>query len=78
VLARPGAIRGRGTPRRAEAAQRPDFIIVGYGKVGGLELGPGSTWIWFIHGGDPVPRPMAPSHRWRAVLRRLASASFIC
>ena len=44
-----------GTPRRADGSPcDPDFIIVGYGKVGGIELGHGSDLdLVFIHGGDP-------------------------
>ncbi|HWV08369.1 MAG TPA: bifunctional [glutamate--ammonia ligase]-adenylyl-L-tyrosine phosphorylase/[glutamate--ammonia-ligase] adenylyltransferase, partial [Pseudomonas sp.] len=44
-----------GTPRRADGtACDPDFIIVGYGKVGGLEFGHGSDLdLVFIHDGDP-------------------------
>ncbi|MBC9249141.1 bifunctional glutamine synthetase adenylyltransferase/deadenyltransferase [Pseudomonas alcaligenes] len=43
-----------GTPRRADGGLcAPDFIIVGYGKVGGLELGHGSDLdLVFIHDGD--------------------------
>jgi glutamate-ammonia-ligase adenylyltransferase len=44
-----------GTPRRLDGGLcEPDFIIVGYGKVGGIELGPGSDLdLVFIHDGDP-------------------------
>lgn len=44
-----------GTPRRTDGSLcDPDFIIVGYGKVGGLELGHGSDLdLVFIHDGDP-------------------------
>ena len=44
-----------GTPRRADGSLcDPDFVIVGYGKVGGLELGHGSDLdLVFIHDGDP-------------------------
>ena len=43
-----------GTPRRADGSLcDPDFIIVGYGKVGGLELGHGSDLdLVFIHDCD--------------------------
>ncbi|MEK1905608.1 MAG: bifunctional [glutamate--ammonia ligase]-adenylyl-L-tyrosine phosphorylase/[glutamate--ammonia-ligase] adenylyltransferase [Pseudomonas sp.] len=43
-----------GAPKRADGSQcDPDFIIVGYGKVGGLELGHGSDLdLVFIHDGD--------------------------
>lgn len=43
-----------GVPRRADGSLcDPDFIIVGYGKVGGLELGHGSDLdLVFIHDGD--------------------------
>ncbi len=44
-----------GTPKRADGSDcDPDFIIVGYGKVGGIELGHGSDLdLVFIHDGDP-------------------------
>ena len=44
-----------GAPQRADGSQcDPDFIIVGYGKVGGIELGHGSDLdLVFIHDGDP-------------------------
>jgi [glutamine synthetase] adenylyltransferase / [glutamine synthetase]-adenylyl-L-tyrosine phosphorylase len=44
-----------GTPKRADGSLcDPDFIIVGYGKVGGIELGHGSDLdLVFIHDGDP-------------------------
>ncbi|MBF7729861.1 bifunctional [glutamate--ammonia ligase]-adenylyl-L-tyrosine phosphorylase/[glutamate--ammonia-ligase] adenylyltransferase [Pseudomonas sp. N040] len=43
-----------GTPRRTDGTLcDPDFIIVGYGKVGGIELGHGSDLdLVFIHDGD--------------------------
>ncbi|WP_068830213.1 bifunctional [glutamate--ammonia ligase]-adenylyl-L-tyrosine phosphorylase/[glutamate--ammonia-ligase] adenylyltransferase [Pseudomonas sp. BMS12] len=43
-----------GAPLRADGSQcDPDFIIVGYGKMGGLELGHGSDLdLVFIHDGD--------------------------
>ena len=43
-----------GTPRRADGSPcAPDFIIVGYGKVGGIELGHGSDLdLVFIHDAD--------------------------
>ncbi|HWR78967.1 MAG TPA: bifunctional [glutamate--ammonia ligase]-adenylyl-L-tyrosine phosphorylase/[glutamate--ammonia-ligase] adenylyltransferase [Pseudomonas sp.] len=43
-----------GAPRRADGSTcDPDFIIVGYGKVGGIELGHGSDLdLVFIHDGD--------------------------
>jgi glutamate-ammonia-ligase adenylyltransferase len=43
-----------GTPRRADGSLcDPDFIVVGYGKVGGIELGHGSDLdLVFIHDGD--------------------------
>jgi glutamate-ammonia-ligase adenylyltransferase len=43
-----------GTPQRADGSLcAPDFIIVGYGKVGGIELGHGSDLdLVFIHDGD--------------------------
>lgn len=44
-----------GAPRRPDGSPcAPDFIIVGYGKVGGIELGHGSDLdLVFIHDGDP-------------------------
>ncbi|MHA6492284.1 bifunctional [glutamate--ammonia ligase]-adenylyl-L-tyrosine phosphorylase/[glutamate--ammonia-ligase] adenylyltransferase [Pseudomonas borbori] len=44
-----------GAPRRADGSPcDPDFVIVGYGKVGGIELGHGSDLdLVFIHDGDP-------------------------
>ena len=44
-----------GAPRRADGSLcAPDFVIVGYGKVGGIELGHGSDLdLVFIHDGDP-------------------------
>ncbi|TBW06880.1 bifunctional [glutamate--ammonia ligase]-adenylyl-L-tyrosine phosphorylase/[glutamate--ammonia-ligase] adenylyltransferase [Azotobacter chroococcum subsp. isscasi] len=44
-----------GNPRRGDGSPCDlDFIIVGYGKVGGIELGHGSDLdLVFIHDGDP-------------------------
>ncbi|MDO9622560.1 MAG: bifunctional [glutamate--ammonia ligase]-adenylyl-L-tyrosine phosphorylase/[glutamate--ammonia-ligase] adenylyltransferase [Pseudomonas sp.] len=44
-----------GAPQRADGSLcDPDFIIVGYGKVGGIELGHSSDLdLVFIHNGDP-------------------------
>lgn len=44
-----------GQPRRHDGTLcDPDFIIVGYGKLGGIELGHGSDLdLVFIHDGDP-------------------------
>ena len=44
-----------GTPTRPDGSPcDPSFIIVGYGKVGGIELGHGSDLdLVFIHDGDP-------------------------
>ena len=44
-----------GAPRRVDGSVcDPDFVIVGYGKVGGIELGHGSDLdLVFIHDGDP-------------------------
>ncbi|WP_296266360.1 bifunctional [glutamate--ammonia ligase]-adenylyl-L-tyrosine phosphorylase/[glutamate--ammonia-ligase] adenylyltransferase [Pseudomonas sp. UBA6562] len=44
-----------GQPRRSDGSLcDPAFIIVGYGKVGGIELGHGSDLdLVFIHDGDP-------------------------
>ena len=46
-----------GLPRRADGtlAQDPEFIIVGYGKVGGIELGHGSDLdLVFVHNGSQM------------------------
>jgi glutamate-ammonia-ligase adenylyltransferase len=44
-----------GSPRRPDGSLcDPGFVIVGYGKVGGIELGHGSDLdLVFIHDGDP-------------------------
>ncbi|AHD12484.1 glutamine-synthetase adenylyltransferase [Pseudomonas sp. FGI182] len=44
-----------GQPKRSDGSLcDPGFIIIGYGKVGGLELGHGSDLdLVFIHDGDP-------------------------
>jgi len=44
-----------GQPARADGSRcELDFIVVGYGKVGGIELGHGSDLdLVFIHDGDP-------------------------
>jgi glutamate-ammonia-ligase adenylyltransferase len=44
-----------GAPRRPDGTPcDPGFVIVGYGKVGGIELGHGSDLdLVFIHDGDP-------------------------
>ncbi|WP_339906881.1 bifunctional [glutamate--ammonia ligase]-adenylyl-L-tyrosine phosphorylase/[glutamate--ammonia-ligase] adenylyltransferase [Pseudomonas guineae] len=44
-----------GAPQRVDGSLcDPDFVIVGYGKVGGIELGHGSDLdLVFIHDGDP-------------------------
>lgn len=44
-----------GRPRRSDGTPcDPAFVIVGYGKVGGIELGHGSDLdLVFIHDGDP-------------------------
>ncbi|MCQ9424787.1 bifunctional [glutamate--ammonia ligase]-adenylyl-L-tyrosine phosphorylase/[glutamate--ammonia-ligase] adenylyltransferase [Pseudomonas sp. LJDD11] len=44
-----------GTPKRPDGSLcDPAFVIVGYGKVGGIELGHGSDLdLVFIHDGDP-------------------------
>jgi len=44
-----------GRPRRADGStpQDPDFVVVGYGKLGGIELGHGSDLdLVFIHNAD--------------------------
>ncbi|MCQ4274098.1 bifunctional [glutamate--ammonia ligase]-adenylyl-L-tyrosine phosphorylase/[glutamate--ammonia-ligase] adenylyltransferase [Stutzerimonas degradans] len=45
-----------GVPRRSDGTPcDPGFVIVGYGKVGGIELGHGSDLdLVFIHDGDPA------------------------
>ena len=54
-----------GTPTRADGTPcDPDFIILGYGKLGGIELGYSSDLdLVFIHDGDPAgetdgPKPL--------------------
>ncbi|WGK91048.1 bifunctional [glutamate--ammonia ligase]-adenylyl-L-tyrosine phosphorylase/[glutamate--ammonia-ligase] adenylyltransferase [Pseudomonas migulae] len=51
-----------GTPQRTDGTLcDPGFIIVGYGKVGGLELGHGSDLdLVFIHDGDPQAETDGP------------------
>jgi len=51
-----------GTPLRTDGTLcNPGFIIVGYGKVGGLELGHGSDLdLVFIHDGDPQAETDGP------------------
>ncbi|WP_095113468.1 bifunctional [glutamate--ammonia ligase]-adenylyl-L-tyrosine phosphorylase/[glutamate--ammonia-ligase] adenylyltransferase [Pseudomonas sp. Irchel 3H7] len=51
-----------GTPLRTDGTLcDPGFIIVGYGKVGGLELGHGSDLdLVFIHNGDPQAETDGP------------------
>ncbi|WP_049265293.1 bifunctional [glutamate--ammonia ligase]-adenylyl-L-tyrosine phosphorylase/[glutamate--ammonia-ligase] adenylyltransferase, partial [Pseudomonas aeruginosa] len=48
-------VQRHGRPLRADGTPcDPDFVIVGYGKVGGLEFGHGSDLdLVFIHDGDP-------------------------
>ncbi|GIZ12821.1 bifunctional [glutamate--ammonia ligase]-adenylyl-L-tyrosine phosphorylase/[glutamate--ammonia-ligase] adenylyltransferase [Pseudomonas sp. NCCP-436] len=55
ALAWQHTVQRHGRPLRADGTPcDPDFIIVGYGKVGGLEFGHGSDLdLVFIHGGDP-------------------------
>lgn len=55
ALAWQHTVQRHGRPRRADGTPcDPDFLIVGYGKVGGLEFGHGSDLdLVFIHGGDP-------------------------
>lgn len=47
--------RRMGQPRRrSESLQEPGFVAIGYGKMGGLELGYGSDLdMVFLHSGDP-------------------------
>ena len=43
-----------GTPGYTEGEGAPGFLIVGYGKLGGIELGPGSDLdLVFIHNSNP-------------------------
>jgi glutamate-ammonia-ligase adenylyltransferase len=51
-----------GTPTRPDGSPcDPGFIIVGYGKVGGIELGHGSDLdLVFIHDGDPQAETDGP------------------
>jgi glutamate-ammonia-ligase adenylyltransferase len=51
-----------GTPQRTDGTLcDPGFIIVGYGKVGGLELGHGSDLdLVFVHDGDPQAETDGP------------------
>ncbi|WP_134676059.1 bifunctional [glutamate--ammonia ligase]-adenylyl-L-tyrosine phosphorylase/[glutamate--ammonia-ligase] adenylyltransferase [Ectopseudomonas khazarica] len=55
ALAWQHTVQRHGRPSRADGTPcAPDFIIVGYGKVGGLEFGHGSDLdLVFIHDGDP-------------------------
>lgn len=55
ALAWQHTVQRHGRPLRADGTPcDPDFIIVGYGKVGGLEFGHGSDLdLVFLHGGDP-------------------------
>ncbi|MGH8494478.1 MAG: bifunctional [glutamate--ammonia ligase]-adenylyl-L-tyrosine phosphorylase/[glutamate--ammonia-ligase] adenylyltransferase [Moraxellaceae bacterium] len=54
-LAWRGLVSRHGRPVRADGTPcDPDFIVVGYGKLGGLELGYGSDLdLVFIHDGSP-------------------------
>ncbi|WP_342653838.1 bifunctional [glutamate--ammonia ligase]-adenylyl-L-tyrosine phosphorylase/[glutamate--ammonia-ligase] adenylyltransferase [Pseudomonas sp. F3-2] len=51
-----------GAPRRPDGSVcDPGFVIVGYGKVGGIELGHGSDLdLVFIHDGDPQAETDGP------------------
>ncbi|MFJ5298182.1 bifunctional [glutamate--ammonia ligase]-adenylyl-L-tyrosine phosphorylase/[glutamate--ammonia-ligase] adenylyltransferase [Pseudomonas sp. NPDC088368] len=51
-----------GAPRRPDGTLcDPGFVIVGYGKVGGIELGHGSDLdLVFIHDGDPQAETDGP------------------
>ena len=51
-----------GVPRRSDGSLcEPGFIIVGYGKVGGIELGHGSDLdLVFVHDGDPQAETDGP------------------
>lgn len=45
---------GRPWREQGQGDDEPDFIIVGYGKLGGIELGHGSDLdLVFVHDGDP-------------------------
>lgn len=54
-------VQRHGRPLRADGTPcDPDFVIVGYGKVGGLEFGHGSTSTWCSSmTATPSARPMA-------------------
>ncbi len=51
-----------GVPKRAAGnSSDPDFVILGYGKVGGIELGHGSDLdLVFIYDGDPQAETDGP------------------
>ncbi len=54
-LAWEGLVARHGYPTRADGSrdQTPDFVVIGYGKLGGLELGHGSDLdLVFIHSAD--------------------------
>ena len=56
TLARRHTVARHGQPQRSDGTLcDPAFVIVGYGKVGGIELGHGSDLdLVFIHDGDPA------------------------
>src|SRR5690606_38079955 len=51
-----------GRPKRADGSTcELDFVVVGYGKVGGIELGHGSDLdLVFLHDGDPEAETDGP------------------
>lgn len=53
-----------GQPQRSDGTLcDPAFVIVGYGKVGGIELGHGSDMdLVFIHDGDPAAETLSLIH----------------
>ena len=63
-----------GQPRkRSEQTGEPGFVVIGYGKMGGLELGYGSDLdLVFLHNGDPdapFSRKQAPVSRREFYIR---------
>jgi glutamate-ammonia-ligase adenylyltransferase len=52
----------------AEVCEEPNFIIVAYGKLGGIELAHGSDLdLVFIHGADPMGITLAQSEEQRSI-----------
>ena len=70
-----------GQPKRSDGSLcDPGFIIVGYGKVGGIELGHGSDWTWCSSTmAIPRAKPTAPNPSTaRNSSPGWGNASFIC